>query len=207
MPLVVSEGGSFSPRIIPRPAYPPVKEFARVVFKEVIVQAGVHGPLACLALFPLYKSVCAAALPAIKASFPASLQPEAVLFTVFISSVHTLLWALCNFSLLAFDAFGLFQRFKIGRKPFEVADRGLLTRMFVEAAVSQLVTGPLLTYFLYSWFVSFGMGNFLEELPSFEELSKVFIIVRVAPSRVNRRATRVLTSTTHTTLSSPGTLV
>ena len=172
--------GAFSPRIHPRPAYPPSTAFVYVVFKEVFVQAGLHGPLACLALFSLYTRVANAVLPYLRNRIPAALDPDALFFTLCVSVVHTLLWALCNFSFLAFDRCNLLRRYKIERKGFEVAGAPLMSRMFADAAVSQLVTGPILAYALYPVARRLGMGAYADPLPPFLTMSTVFVVSHVA---------------------------
>lgn len=143
----------------------------------------------CLLLYPVYKTFCAEALRVIESysdklplwgGISASDAPKAVLFTLTISLVHTVQWVIWNFGFLAFDHFDLFRNYKIGRKVFEVeGTKKLMPKMFLEATISQVVTGPIIAYFLYPLFKKFGMGDFAAELPSFLQMSLVFIFAHM----------------------------
>lgn len=60
-----------------------------------------------------------------------------------------------------------------------VAKPRLVRKMLFEAFISQIVTGPILAYFLYPVFQWFGMPAFSSALPSFPHIVKQLMIGHV----------------------------
>jgi hypothetical protein len=78
-----------SPRVHPRPAYPPVTEVALSFVKEVIWQGGVTGAFLTSFAFPGYQWTRAVAK-----EWEVSDQ---LYFAIMTSLVHTVIYLVCNF--------------------------------------------------------------------------------------------------------------
>ena len=157
-----------SPRINPRPQYPPLTEVIAVTFKDIVWQAGVLGGLMALALQPLYQW---------SRDYSKSVGIEdKVYFAIVISFVHTFVYLTNNFFWQACDSYGWLSAYKLERKPYMIAKPKLMKKMAFEAAVSQMVTGPIIAYFLYPMFLWFGMPELDSVLPQFGGIMKQLMI-------------------------------
>ncbi|GMH83181.1 hypothetical protein TrVE_jg3750 [Triparma verrucosa] len=161
----------FSPRVVPRPAYPPFSEFLISIVKEVFWQGGVHGIMCAYIFFPLY---AAARSKAVELEIS-----DQVFFALATSATHSVLYILCNFTFQLFDDYNWFQDYKLERKPYQKAKPALVKKMAVEAFIGQAVTGPIAAYFLYPLFLHFGMLSLDAPLPSAVDMFKTFVIGHV----------------------------
>lgn len=168
----MSGGASFTPRVYPRPVYPPFRE---VFGKEAVTL--LRGPMiaAVLAVLaePLWRTavhafedaVCVRGSPVV-AIFQ-RLDPalatqlerridvengnfvcEQAFFTFGFNLVHSLCYLLINSFFHLCDVFKLLQRHKCLRTEIQAAPASLLNRCWGDALLGQCVTGPLLTWFL-----------------------------------------------------------
>ena len=91
------------------------------------------------------------------------------------SVVHTVFYVVCNGTFALWDAYGVFEKYKLDRKPHQQPSSALLRKTLTEAAIGQLVTGPLTLYFLYPAFKYFGMPTMDAALPPASALFQFFI--------------------------------
>ena len=79
---------------------------------------------------------------------------------------HTIIYILCNGTYFYFDTSKKFQQYKLPRKEYQQPSSQLTKKTILQATFGQLVTSPLLTYFLYYILEARGVGTFDAPLPS-----------------------------------------
>jgi methylsterol monooxygenase len=165
----------FSPRVYPRPEYISLAANLKMMAKEILFQSGFLGTCYTLLLFPLYQTVMT--------NLRENLDPETsekILFTIAFNSSHLVAYIFWNSLFGCFDYFGLMQQFKLARKSFMQPNKALIVQTLVQAAVSQLIINPLLSYYmLYDVFKSFGMSASDAPLPSILEMFKVYCMANI----------------------------
>ena len=144
-----SGGACFTPRIQPRPAYPSALTVARQTFRDYGRDV-LHGAILLALLAPLYDA-------ALAASRARGLSDRAF-FAGFLSLSHSACYAgVCGFFYLV-ETRGWLSAAKIPRKRALTQNKAKLDRScFLEAAIGQVVTGPLISYFIFDVFAYFGM--------------------------------------------------
>jgi sterol desaturase/sphingolipid hydroxylase (fatty acid hydroxylase superfamily) len=160
-----------NPKLYPRPQYPTIFYVIKSMMRDIVWQAGIQGAVIAMLIYPLYQKSRDLAK-----SYELS---DAMYFSIITSLSHTFMYCFVNAFFMSYDYFGLYQKYKLTRKPFMKPKAKLLRKMFTEALISQLITGPPLAYFLYPLFVKFGMYNFDAPLPSFKECAITFMIGHV----------------------------
>lgn len=164
----MSGGACFTPRLATRPAYPT----ASSVLKSTAVSYVRTSALAAgftYAVHPIFLVIADSALN--KAGWS-----EQMLFTVLTLLVHSVLYVGINGFFLLCELCGWFERYKFARKPYQVPDRKLMLRTWFEAAIGQLVTGPLVIYYMYHAFKYFGMPSLLAPLPNVQTLMQYYAL-------------------------------
>ena len=93
------------------------------------------------------------------------------LFVLLLSGSHTLVYGLVNglFSSTAFD------KYRFSRSKGQTPTSDLIKSTLVAAFVSQVITSPILTYFLYPGFEALGLKSLTAPLPSFKDLAWTFL--------------------------------
>ena len=165
---VGSIGAGFSPRIYPRPEYPPAVRMVFAVCKEALYQSGLLGLVITLALFPYYSQLVAFLRPRLWDG------SDRIIFTFLGNLVHLLAYLIINGSFGIFDYYGFFQEYKLSRKPYMIPKKSQVLNTLFQAAVGQLVINPLAMYYLYPYLVSLGMLGLDAELPSTPEIFLTF---------------------------------
>lgn len=149
----------FTPRVVPKPAYPSPLNILRIFIFDVFWQAGVWGTLLFMFLFPHYEKIH-------KYCINTREMSEPLFFCLMTSISHSVCYVCFNLVYEAFDKFELFQKYKMLRKEGWKPRPALRKKLFVEAAIGQLLTSPLSAYYLYPAFKYFGMHDFTAPLPS-----------------------------------------
>merc|ERR1712054_382571 len=127
---------SFTPRVHPRPEYPPFSETMYKTFKS-FAKDMLLGTVICMALYdPVQR---------IHAKTGAS---DRMAFTLLTNGVHTFAYLVIGGSLSLFDFFGWFTEFKLCRKPYMLPSRELVLKTIKEACVSQFLVSPLFSYYI-----------------------------------------------------------
>ena len=104
---------------------------------------------------------------------------DAVIFSIFLSLVHTLTYVIVNGTFGLFDAYGYFQEYKLARKPYMTPKKSLVIKTLLEAAFGQLLLNPILTYYMYFAAKKFGMMDINDPLPSPSRLFMTFVIAHI----------------------------
>jgi len=145
---------SITPRIHPRPQYPPLSDVLLSQAKT-LGKSALAGTLLCgLICGPVQRLQQWAGLS------------DRLAFTLLANTVHTLAYVLFACTLSSFDYFGWFQQYKLHRKPYMHPSRELVMKTIRDAALSQLLVSPLFAYFIGFEIATFcGMPSFAEPLP------------------------------------------
>lgn len=133
-----------------------------------LVRAPALCTVACIGLFPLYLHLLRFLTDEMGLS-------ERMVFVVGTSLVHTATYLLCNGTFALWDAYGLFEQYKLDRKPSQQPSKALLNKTLREAAMGQTVIGPLTLYLLYPAFKYFGMPAMDAALPPPSALYGFFV--------------------------------
>lgn len=150
-------GGSFSPRLSPRPKYPPAALVARRAF-WIYVRDMVLGVALTACLYPLYQ-----------AAFGALGLSERYFYAAVLSASHTGSYVIFNGSLYLLEQLGMLQQYKLTRKDAEIPTPALIKQLLTEAAVNQLLVAPVIAALLFSAAKHFGMpsvGSALPDVPT-----------------------------------------
>lgn len=175
---VHSGGATAFPRVEPRPKYPSgVKIFTADIISKV--RSSAIAVAFATSAYPIYLYLHALynAIPD-DARIPYLNIPydEKLWFTICTSVIHSVLYFGINTSFMLFEKYGIFEEFKLDRKPYQIPKPGKLTKTIIEALINQFVTGPLVLYFLiYDVFKYFGAPAANAPLPGTLELFTYFI--------------------------------
>lgn len=161
--------GGFSPRLATRPEYP---SFWNVLWHTVL--SYIRIPLLCtlltLGVEPLYQTIVVDyALRTVKLS-------ERAVFTAGTLIVHTVLYILINGFFMLCQYKGWLEEYRFERKSYQVPKEELVKRTFLEAAVGQFVTGPIVLFYLFTAFKYYGMPSLDSELPDFSTMFGYFAL-------------------------------
>lgn len=104
---------------------------------------------------------------------------ERLFFLVAVSVVHTFMYLTWNSVFLYWDRNGIFEKYKLDRTPVMGPQESLITKTWIEAFVGQVVTGPLVLYYLYPVFKYFGAPSMETPLPSFQRQFTVYFVANV----------------------------
>jgi len=156
-----------SPRISPRPEYPPFIWALTNFVKEVFVQGGGHGIAVTLLLYPFY-------LWTRKVAGQYGVDDK-LYFCIMTSLTHSVLYIICNVGFYIMDQHNFMPSYKLARKPHQTPKPALMRKMLFEAFIGQAITGPLFAYLLYPLFLKFGMMPFSSPLPDVPGLFKTFV--------------------------------
>lgn len=153
---------SFSPRLYPRPAYPPA---SRVFFRalQLHVRDAVFGCLLCALFWQPYQ-ILATAWP----------YGERWLYSLTVNIAHTASFVLFNGGLLACESLGFLSQFKMSRKKAEEPNASLYKQLITQALVNHFVTSPLIGWLLYPVVVWFGTPAATSALPVPSQLFILF---------------------------------
>lgn len=162
-------GAAFTPRLPKdkRPIYPPLTE---VIWKtaKTYVRVPFLCTLATLGIEPVYRSVLGAAQDAG--------HSDRLIFTAITLLVHTVVYVSVNGFFYAAEANGWFEQYRFERKPYQRPSTALLLRTWGEAFVNQVITGPLVVWYIYNAFVYFGMPDLDSPLPDMISMAKSYAL-------------------------------
>lgn len=96
------------------------------------------------------------------------------IFTVALSISHALVYVIIN-GIFSSDM-PFIEQFKFVRSKGQVPSIQLINSTLIAAAVSQIITSPILTYYLYPYFISMGMKSVNAPLPSTQELAYTYFL-------------------------------
>jgi len=160
-------GASFSPRLQPRPQYPPVSEFLRKTL-VAYTRAPALMALATAAVFPAYRR------------FVRGLArrgwSERKIFMVLTCAVHSGMYFGVNGLFFLCERLGLLERFRMVHRPAQEPTVKLVRATLIEAIVGQAITAPLATYFIFDKCKSAGMAAPDARLPGLFQMYKHFAI-------------------------------
>ena len=97
---------------------------------------------------------------------------DQALFVLLLSGSHILVYGLVNglFSSTPFD------KYRFERSKGQTPTSDLIKSTLVAAFVSQVITSPILTYFLFPGFVALGLKSLTEPLPSVQDLAITYFM-------------------------------
>ncbi len=158
-----------TPRSSPRPKYPSLYIPLIYWFRSALISSGLMGTLLTYALYSTYMT----AVTYLKNKNVS----DALILTILLSAVHTVLYIIINGALYTFDRYNYFREYKLWRNPMmlEVNEK-LLSPTLIAATISQVLTSPLLTYYIYPIFLRFGMTPFESELPDTFTIFKTMLL-------------------------------
>lgn len=139
--------------------------------KDAIWQSGFFGLLLTFGLFNYYQTFLSLARVQL-----GEYGSDPVIFSIFLSLIHTLSYAIINGIFFFFDYYGFFQQYKLFRKPYMTPKKSLLVKTLVEAALSQFIINPIAAYYLYGLCLRLGMLQLDSPLPSAISIFKTYVI-------------------------------
>ena len=162
-------GGSFCPRVTPRPQYPPA---LRVLKGWIWVHArdAALGCAMCFLFFPAFARAAEAWPQFLESLGGKSEWSERTFYALSVSVAHTAPLVLFNGALYLVMHMNsaLSKRCYIPRKAHEVPDAPLWRALWIKLAVSHLLVGPLSSLGLYSLV---GMPRASDPLPSYLQVA------------------------------------
>jgi sterol desaturase/sphingolipid hydroxylase (fatty acid hydroxylase superfamily) len=135
--------------------------------------------LLALVLFPAYTAAVGLLRGALTQVLGPAWATDQVVFAVMVNLTHTAMYVSWTGMFAAFDAYGLFSKYKMARKPHMALKKGLVAKALSEQAVGQLLINPLLTYWAYPTFVSHGLLGLDASLPPAAAMFRTFIVAHV----------------------------
>jgi sterol desaturase/sphingolipid hydroxylase (fatty acid hydroxylase superfamily) len=164
-----------SPRIYPRPKYISLYSTICQILRNTVWQSGVIGTVLTVACYPLYIPF----YTALKAAL-GEYGNDAAMFAILLTLVHVVTYITINGTFAVYDHYGYYQEFKLSRKPYMAPKKGLIVKALLEAAVGQLVLGPIGAYYLlFSVFKKYGMLDFNSPLPTPLSIFTTFCIAHL----------------------------
>jgi len=161
----MSGGANFSPRLNPRPQYPPFTEvFGPTLLKYIRVP--IILTMLTRALYPYYITMVE--------HFYKRGWEDRWIFAVTISVLHTLCYILMGGFYLYCEKTGFLMEYKFKRKKHQIPTRKMMTTLFQNHLLAQLVTGPIAAYILFPVFVYSGTPSLDSPLPSFFHMYRAF---------------------------------
>ena len=148
-----------------RPEYPPWT----VPFWSFLKAYGYQSALACTLLTYLFFETHLRVVSKLR-SYKVSDQ---VTFTLLLSVSHTLVYIIVNGTFSS--GWQVLEQFKFRRTPGQVPSRDLIKNTLITALVSHFISSPVMTYFLWPYFVSFGMKALDAPLPPWNELVLTYL--------------------------------
>lgn len=160
----MSGGACFTPRLDPRPPYPPLRGVVAATLRSYL----------------RVSVLCVVATYVVAPYWPrASQRSERVLFTAATVVAHTGTYVLCNGIFALTSVTGLCSQYRFDRKASQVPGRALILQTLRDAAVSQLVLGPLVVWFGMPVFQYFGMPSLFAPLPSTLSMLRSFAVAHL----------------------------
>ena len=153
----MSGGACFTPRLARRPPHPP----AAAVLRRALLSY-IRVPVICAAIAMCSEGPFRLCVEAMLASG----WTERWIFVAMTFCVHTCCYVGINGFFFACAKIGWLSEYQFDRKPYQIPSDALLRRTWWEALVSQCVTTPVATYFLFPAFQHFGMPSLTEPLPA-----------------------------------------
>ena len=158
-----------TPRLSPRPRYPSLHIPVMYWLRSALFSSAFLGTILTYALYPAYMT----AVNYLKSKNIG----DALILTILLSVVHTVLYIIINGTLYICDKYKYFQEYKLWRNPAMLGvNEKLLAPTLIAATISQLITSPLLTYYIYPIFLRFGMTPFEAELPDTFTIFKTMLL-------------------------------
>lgn len=159
----VDDTSAFSPRVNPRPTYPPFftvfRKFLWLYARDAILGC----MLATLLSKPFY--YLHEVLPVTDRQF----------FAIVLGLAHSGTFVIFNGGLHIMDQLGLLDDFKIGRKPAEVPSKDLFKSLYTEAFINHVITSPLVALGLYSVVRNLGIPSAETAMPTMPTLALTFL--------------------------------
>jgi methylsterol monooxygenase len=164
-------GATFTPRLNPRPkpfdTWPVVRKGLVSHLRVALLTA-----ILCRTVAPLYHGAVAL--------WQSHGWSERSFLVAATTIVHASLYVGMNGFFLLCDVKGWLQQYKLDRTPAMGPSWSLLARTFAEAAVGQLITGPVtIWYVAYPLFKRFGSPAMDAPLPGFATLAAFFLLADV----------------------------
>jgi hypothetical protein len=168
-------GAGFSPRVHPRPEYEPFLDILLHTLKSMCWQSGVFGCVIATLTYPHFQDFCAV----MRSLLGEEYGTDAVVFSIFMSLVHTVTYVIVNGSFAMFDMYGYFQKYKLARKPYMTPKRSLVLKALGEAAFGQLIINPVATFFLFQVMKKYGMADLSDPLPEVKDMFTTFCLAHL----------------------------
>jgi len=104
---------------------------------------------------------------------------DAIIFSIFMSLVHTVTYVCVNGFFAMCDIFGYLQQYKLARKPYMIPKRSIVLKCLAEATFGQLIINPVATYYMFSAMQSLGMLDLDAPLPDWRSMFTTFCVAHV----------------------------
>ena len=141
-------------------------------FKEIFYQSGLLGTLLTFAFYPYYLRFLS-----LLENLLSTHYTERVGFTIVMTLAHIVTYCTINGLFASFDYFGLYQQYKLDRKPHMKAKTSLIAKTLIDAAVGQLIVGPILLFYLHGVLRSYlGLLSLTAPLPSSVDIFTTYSI-------------------------------
>ena len=160
---ITSSTFGFTPRLYPRPLYPPFTDVVHNFFMTAILQAGIVGTLLATITYPIYQWLLGLMTDTYSLS-------DAAAFSAFSSGTHTLVFVLFNGFIAVCGKYGWGKHYALPRARYMTPSQELLRRTFYSELGGQVIFSPLAAYVLYAVFVVCGMPAMNAPLPSASRL-------------------------------------
>ena len=157
----MARSSGFSPRLSPRPKQASGWKILRKALTSHI-RVPFLCALACKIFFPLYHRAAT--------WFNEREWSERTFFCVSVTLVHVVLYFGMNSIFLYWDRQGIFERYKLDRSEAMGPTDSLIRKTWVEAAIGQLLVGPVALYYIYPAFKYFGSPVATAPLPNFTNM-------------------------------------
>ena len=103
-----------------------------------------------------------------------SYYSETTGFVFILSLTHIITYSTWNGFFGICDLGGFLQQYKLGRRPYMIPKKALVLRTLAEAAVGQLIVGPVILYYSHDALVRHGLKPLQAPLPSNWDLFTTF---------------------------------
>lgn len=165
----------FSPRVYPRPEYISLGANLKMMAKEILYQSGFLGTCYTFLIFPIYKNLMTSMRQHVDHE-----MSEKLMFTIIFNGSHLIAYIIWNSFFGCCDYFGYLENFKLARKSYMQPNKSLVIETVIQAAISQLIVNPLLTYYwLFDVFIFFGMSSIDAPLPPLTHIFLVYCVANV----------------------------
>lgn len=160
----------FTPRMHPRPKYPNLLTVVVSFIKGCLIEGAFLSTVVSYIFYSWYRG----SITQLRQLFPGS--SDQFIFTILLSVSHVFIWTAVNIPLFICDTFGYYQDYKLHRSKGQIPNAKLINHTFITAVVSQLITSPVMGFYMYPTFVYFGMLSLDAQFPTALEMIKTYSI-------------------------------